>query len=213
MPRLSGSFSITGKPVEQRDITLNSPASERSQHWLQQVRRVPTTNCNNRPPQAEVNLLVIHNISLPPGQFGGGYIEQLFTNCLDCDVHPDFDDLRDVQVSSHLLIDREGQVTQFVPFNLRAWHAGVSSFNGRDNCNDFSIGIELEGTDHSPYTERQYHILADVTSELMQSYRKITVDNIVGHSDIAPGRKTDPGPAFDWDYFRQLLAQVQPPTE
>lgn len=177
-----------------------------SKHWLAAVHRAPSTNCNQRPANTVISLLVLHNISLPPGQFGGPYIEQLFTNQLDCDACAAFDDLRGVRVSSHLLIDRNGRITQFVPFDLRAWHAGISTFNGRDNCNDFSIGIELEGVDDSPYTDRQYNALTAVSSELMRRFSAITIDNIVGHSDIAPGRKTDPGPAFDWHRFRgQLL--------
>jgi AmpD protein len=152
-----------------------------------------------------IDLLVIHNISLPAGQFGSGCIDQLFTNCLDCNAHPSFADLRGVEVSSHLLIDRQGELTQYVPFDQRAWHAGESCFNGRSGCNDFSIGIELEGTDYCPYTEQQYQSLARVVRQLMQNYPAITAANIVGHSDIAPGRKTDPGPAFDWSYFHQYL--------
>jgi AmpD protein len=179
-------------------------------HWLAQARHVPSSNCNQRPdavlsPVESINLLVVHNISLPVGQFGGAYIEQLFTNCLDCDADTRFDDLRGLEVSSHLLIDREGEITQFVPFNLRAWHAGESEFMGRKNCNDFSIGIELEGDDNTPYTEAQYQTLVNAVRQLQACYPAISPDRIVGHSDIAPGRKTDPGDAFDWAYFRQLL--------
>ena len=176
------------------------------EHWLQGARRLASPNCNARPADCAIELLVIHNISLPPGEFGGGYIEQLFGNCLDCRAHPAFADLQGLEVSSHLLIDREGLLTQFVPFDRRAWHAGVSNYSGRDNCNDFSIGIELEGTDNSPYTERQYQSLAQVSAQLLACYPGLGPDRIVGHSDIAPGRKTDPGPAFDWDYYRALLA-------
>ncbi|MBL4828208.1 MAG: 1,6-anhydro-N-acetylmuramyl-L-alanine amidase AmpD [Spongiibacteraceae bacterium] len=179
-------------------------------HWLPQVRRVPSENYNQRPRSTQVSLLVIHNISLPAGEFGGNYIEQLFTNCLDCEAHPQFDDLRELQVSSHLLIDRLGQITQFVAFDQRAWHAGVSIFKGRENCNDFSIGIELEGVDDSSYTEQQYCALVKVSKGLMVHYPAITLDNIVGHCDIAPGRKTDPGPAFDWGHFQQLLSRTTP---
>ena len=177
-----------------------------SAHYrLPGTRYVPSPNCNPRPAQVVIDLLVIHNISLPAGQFGGDCIEQLFTNCLDCHAHPDFEDLHGLEVSSHLLINRQGDVTQFVPFNLRAWHAGESQFGDRSGCNDFSIGIELEGTDDCPYTEQQYRALVTVTRQLMQWYPAITVDNIVGHSDIAPGRKTDPGPAFDWDFYLKQL--------
>ena len=177
-------------------------------HWLVNARRVPTTNFNSRPADTDIDLLVIHNISLPAGEFGGGYIEQLFTNCLDCQQHPGFAGLENLEVSSHLLIDRGGIATQFVAFDQRAWHAGVSSFCGRLNCNDFSIGIELEGCDDYPYTPQQYKTLVDVTGHLLASYPSLHTENIVGHSDIAPDRKTDPGPAFDWDYFRaQLLSR------
>jgi N-acetyl-anhydromuramoyl-L-alanine amidase len=185
--------------------TLNPPSEQDSRYWLPRVRRVLTVNCNQRPVDTDICLLVIHNISLPPGKYGGHYIEQLFTNCLDCDALPEFDDLRDVEVSSHLLIDRTGLITQFVPFNQRAWHAGVSLFKGKSNCNDFSIGLELEGVDESPYTDQQYLALVNAAAEIIKRYPAITVDNIVGHSDIAPERKTDPGCAFDWDRFREML--------
>lgn len=177
-----------------------------SGHWLNSAHRIPSPNCNERPLNTEVSLLVIHNISLPPGQFGGDFIAHLFTNCLDCKAHPAFEDLLGMEVSSHLVIDREGQLTQFVPFDHRAWHAGPSSFEGKENCNDFSIGIELEGTDESSYTDIQYQQLVSVCQQLMVDYPGITPDRIVGHSDIAPGRKTDPGDAFDWAYFRGQLA-------
>jgi len=167
-------------------------------HWLPDAHRVISSNCNERPAQTDISLLVIHNISLPAGEFGGPYIEQLFTNCLDCSCHDSFTDLENLEVSSHLLIDRKGDITQFVPFNRRAWHAGQSSFKGEDNCNDFSIGIELEGTDELPYEAAQYDTLVRVCRQIMGFYPLITRDRIVGHCDIAPERKTDPGPAFDW---------------
>ncbi len=174
-------------------------------HWLDAAQRIPSPNCNPRPAGIDISLLVIHNISLPAGEFGGDGIEQLFTNCLDCSAHPTFEALRGVEVSSHLLINRRGEISQFVAFNQRAWHAGESTFAGRSACNDFSIGIELEGTDNCLYTERQYQVLSVVTQQLMVDYPKITLDNIVGHSDIAPGRKTDPGSAFDWGYYLGCL--------
>lgn len=173
--------------------------------WLDQAKRVVSPNMDVRTDINDISLLVIHNISLPPEQFGGPYISQLFSNCLDPDEHAYFQDIYQLKVSSHLLIDRKGQITQFVPFDRRAWHAGVSKFAGREGCNDFSIGIELEGADHIPFTEEQYKELAAVTRQIIASYPKIKVDRIVGHSDIAPGRKTDPGPAFDWQKYRQLL--------
>lgn len=175
-------------------------------HWLVRARRIESPNANARPPGAVPELIVIHNISLPSGCFGSGHIEALFTNCLDCHCHPDFADLEGLTVSSHLLIDRDGAVTQFVPFDRRAWHAGASCYRGRENCNDFSIGIELEGTDETPYTERQYNQLVTVVRQLLDHYPTLSERDIAGHSDIAPGRKTDPGAAFDWDYFRRHLA-------
>lgn len=151
-------------------------------------------------------MVVIHNISLPPGQFGTGCIEAFFTNCLDHESHPFFDEIRDVRVSAHLLIERSGEIVQFVAFDQRAWHAGLSCFEGRDNCNDFSIGIELEGADEVPYSDAQYAKLCHVLKLLMAEYPDIESQRIVGHSDIAPGRKTDPGPAFDWPRLRAMLA-------
>jgi AmpD protein len=152
-----------------------------------------------------VSLLVIHNISLPPGQFGTGCVQRFFCNRLDSAEHPYFATIADLQVSSHLLIERTGEVTQFVPFSARAWHAGNSCFAGVENCNDFSIGIELEGTDEQPYTDAQYSHLAEVTHLLLSHYPALRPERIVGHADIAPGRKTDPGPAFDWPRYRALL--------
>tara|TARA_R110001592_G_scaffold363352_3_gene684925 strand:+ start:597 stop:1142 length:546 start_codon:yes stop_codon:yes gene_type:complete len=176
-----------------------------AQGWLFNACRVPSPNFNHRPDSAEISLLVIHNISLPPKQFGGSYICDFFTNCLDAHSHPYFEEIADLRVSSHLLIDREGSITQFVAFDDRAWHAGQSCFEGVDNCNDCAIGIELEGADDIPYTDEQYQTLVDVTQILMAHYPTITRQRIVGHSDIAAGRKTDPGPAFDWHrYFLAL---------
>ena len=162
-------------------------------------------NHDERPTNTDIDLLVIHAISLPPEQFGGGYIEQLFTNCLAVEDHDYFAEIEQLRVSAHLLIDRAGHLTQFVPLNKRAWHAGESQFCGREVCNDFSLGIELEGSDHQPFTEQQYEQLARVTQLIQQQWPHITPAQIVGHSDIAPGRKTDPGPQFDWDrYFRAI---------
>lgn len=166
---------------------------------------LPSPHCDDRPLGAVIDLLVIHNISLPPGIFGGSYIDDLFMGCLDPAAHPYFATIASLRVSSHLLIRRDGAITQYVPFTKRAWHAGQSQFQDRMNCNDFSIGIELEGADDIPYEEQQYQQLGVVTTLLLQAYPDITRDRIVGHSDIAPGRKTDPGPAFDWDFFRASL--------
>lgn len=176
-----------------------------AQGWLTTANRLSSPNTDTRPNPVDISLLVVHNISLPPEQFGGPYIGQLFCNCLNPDEHPYFADVAQLKVSSHLLIDRLGKIVQFVPFHQRAWHAGVSEFEGRENCNDFSIGIEMEGADHIAYTDRQYLVLAEVTKALCVEYPLITAQRIVGHSDIAPGRKTDPGPAFDWQRFRHML--------
>lgn len=169
--------------------------------WLTPVRRVPSPNHGARPAGSEISLLVIHNISLPPGCFGGPHIERFFCNQLDSGEHPSFAEIKTLEVSAHLLIDRRGQLTQFVPFSRRAWHAGVSSFAGRGDCNDYSIGIELEGTDDVVYTDVQYRVLAQVTQTLLAAYPGLTKDRIVGHCDIAPGRKTDPGGSFDWPRY------------
>ncbi len=176
--------------------------------WLTGVRHCPSPNQDSRPPGTPVDLLVIHNISLPPGQFGTGLVEALFCNTLDCSLDASLAGLESLRVSAHLLIQRGGDVLQFVSFDRRAWHAGVSRFLGREACNDFSIGIELEGTDHTPYTPLQYRRLAEVSGLLRQRYPGITRQRIAGHADIAPGRKTDPGPAFDWALYRELMADA-----
>ena len=175
------------------------------QGWLSVATVVASPNTDLRPDEADISLLVIHNISLPPGQFGGCHVAELFTNTLDPTSHPYFTEIADLKVSAHLLIDRQGAVTQFVPFHRRAWHAGVSHFDGRSACNDYSIGIELEGTDTEPYADQQYACLGQVTQCLMAEYPALTAKRIRGHSDIAPSRKTDPGPAFDWQRFTGLL--------
>ena len=172
---------------------------------LSNARHVPSPNCNDRPLGVVVDLLVVHNISLPPGEFGHPYIDDFFTNKLDPSLHPYFTEIALLTVSSHCLIRRSGEIVQYVPFHKRAWHAGVSRFQDREDCNDFSIGIELEGTDHIPYTNEQYQVLAQVIEVLQNSYPLITQDRIVGHQTIAPTRKTDPGPAFDWSRLSALL--------
>jgi len=178
---------------------------EIKEHLLVSARQLPSPNLSERPEGKEISLLVIHNISLPPGEFGGRFIDDLFCNCLDYSAHPFFEGLKELRVSSHLLIDRSGGLTQYVPFNFRAYHAGESLFDGRDQCNDFSIGIELEGCDDRPFTDQQYEVLAKTTLILMEAYPGITPARIIGHSDIAPGRKTDPGPCFDWSRYRSML--------
>ncbi|MEM9256844.1 MAG: 1,6-anhydro-N-acetylmuramyl-L-alanine amidase AmpD [Pseudomonadota bacterium] len=172
---------------------------------LDAARWVPSDNQEDRPVGCVPELLVIHNIALPPGEYGGPFIEQLFTNSLNWDAHDYFKTIRGLKVSSHLLIRRDGELVQFVSFDQRAWHAGVSQYCGRDNCNDFSIGIELEGSDDVPYEQAQYRALGNAITVLLQHYPGLDVERIVGHSDIAPGRKTDPGPAFDWLLLRSLL--------
>ncbi|MCJ7556160.1 MAG: 1,6-anhydro-N-acetylmuramyl-L-alanine amidase AmpD [Gammaproteobacteria bacterium] len=169
---------------------------------IEGVRLVASPNCDQRPHGVSPELLVIHGISLPPGEFGGPWIDRLFTNSLPPDVHPYFAEVADLRVSSHLLIRRQGELVQYVSFNQRAWHAGQSCFEGRDCCNDFSIGIELEGSDALAYTETQYEKLNALVATLLSTYPSLSADRIVGHSDIAPGRKTDPGVAFDWQRLR-----------
>lgn len=175
--------------------------------WLTESKHVPSPHHDERPDADVPSLLVIHNISLPPGEFGGPFIDALFTGTLDASAHPYFADIAQLRVSAHCLIRRDGQIVQYVPFDKRAWHAGVSQYQGRERCNDFSIGIELEGTDTLPYTEAQYRQLAAVTALLIAHYPAIA-QHIAGHSDIAPGRKTDPGSAFDWHAFRQHVTQL-----
>ena len=172
------------------------------------ARWTPSPNFGPRPDGAGISLLVVHNISLPPGQFGGREIEDFFCNQLDHSAHPYFKTIEGVQVSAHLLIRRDGALVQFVSLLDRAWHAGRSCFEGQEECNDFSIGIELEGTDDQPYTPLQYQKLAEVSRALINAYPAMSAERITGHQHIAPGRKTDPGEAFDWMYFRDMVAQV-----
>lgn len=178
-------------------------------HWLLDARRQPSPNCDERPVVDDISLLVIHNISLPPGEFGGPHIDELFCNSLAPDAHPYFAGICHLRVSAHVLIRRDGSLVQYVPFHRRAWHAGQSSFAGRPQCNDFSIGIELEGCDDLPFADAQYAALTRVTTALMTRYPGLDPGRITGHSDIAPGRKTDPGPCFDWSrYLAELRANT-----
>jgi AmpD protein len=170
---------------------------------LSGVAHIASPNHDARPMRTPISLLVIHNISLPPDEFGGSGIGELFTNSLDCTTHPYYERLKGVKVSSHFLVRRDGSIIQFVPCRRRAWHAGISEWQGRMRCNDFSIGIELEGSDFVPFESTQYQSLAKLTRLLKRTY---SIRDIVGHSDIAPGRKTDPGPFFDWDRY---LSQVK----
>jgi AmpD protein len=169
------------------------------------ARQVESPNCDDRPPATVVDLVVVHGISLPPGEFGGPWIDALFTNTLPADADPFFAGISGLRVSSHALIRRDGEIVQYVPFHRRAWHAGQSQWQGRSGCNDFSIGIELEGTDASAYESIQYVRLARLISALIGACPGLSVESVVGHSDVAPGRKTDPGPAFDWPLLRALL--------
>ncbi len=179
---------------------------DKEQSWILEARRCPSPNCDARPDGCGIDLVVVHGISLPPGEFGNQHVEAFFCNRLNPDVHPYFAEICHLTVSAHLFIRRDGELIQFVPLSQRAWHAGESQFCGRSRCNDFSIGIELEGTDDAPYTEAQYRRLIAVLKLLMRTWPGITPDRITGHSDIAPGRKTDPGPAFDWARVRSALA-------
>jgi AmpD protein len=168
--------------------------------------QIASPNYDARPPGVEADLIVVHGISLPPGEFGGPWIDRLFTNTLPAEVHPYFAEVDSLRVSSHVVVKRDGAVTQYVKFTERAWHAGISIYRGREACNDFSVGVELEGTDTLPYEAAQYAALAEVVAALCTAYPRLSPDRLVGHSDIAPGRKTDPGPAFDWPRARRLIA-------
>lgn len=175
-------------------------------HRLAAARQLPSPNHDERPDPADISLLVIHAISLPPDQFGGPWISDLFLNRLDPDAHPYFATIHTRRVSAHLCIFRDGAITQYVPFDRRAWHAGESFYEGRTRCNDFSIGIELEGCDTQPFTDAQYAALTAATRAILARYPRIGPAHITGHSDIAPARKTDPGPCFDWARYRAGLA-------
>ncbi|MDF2691516.1 MAG: N-acetylmuramyl-L-alanine amidase, negative regulator of AmpC, AmpD [Gammaproteobacteria bacterium] len=182
-------------------LTLNAKG------WVEGLRHCPSPFYNERPANALINLLVIHNISLPPGEFGGHEIEDFFQGKLEHSKHPYFESIKELKVSAHFVIKRSGEIVQFVSVFDRAWHAGKSSFQGKENCNDYSIGIELEGTDDIAFSEQQYQALAKLSHLIMQNFPGITLHRIAGHSDIAPGRKTDPGPCFDWDYYREMMSE------
>jgi AmpD protein len=169
------------------------------------VRQVESPNCDERPAGRVPELVVVHGISLPPGEYGGPWIDALFTNTLPPAAHPYFETVADLRVSSHALVRRDGSVVQYVPFHRRAWHAGASRWRDRERCNDFSIGIELEGTDATAYERAQYSALARIVAALCRAYATLSPDRVVGHSDVAPGRKTDPGIAFDWPLLRTLI--------
>lgn len=193
------------------DSIFRGEQMEIQEGWLTAARHVISPHCDIRPADTVPRLLVIHNISLPPGQFGGPYIDQLFQGKLDPGAHPFFAEIRALRVSAHCLIRRTGEIVQYVPFHKRAWHAGLSCYQGTEKCNDFSVGIELEGTDTQAFTDEQYQVLAQVTQTLLSDYPQMK-GHITGHSDIAPGRKTDPGPYFDWNRYRKSLAQTDTPV-
>lgn len=176
---------------------------------LLRARQVNSSNMDERPVGVQPDLIIVHGISLPPGEYGGPWIDQLFTNQLPADSHPYFKQIEGLKVSTHVLICRDGELVQYVPFQRRAWHAGASNYNGRERCNDFSIGIELEGTDDTPYEAVQYMQLAKVILSLCKHYPSLSIDHVVGHSDVAPGRKTDPGESFDWERLRALIKAWQ----
>ncbi len=179
--------------------------------WIVGVRRVASPNFDERPAETPLGLIVVHGISLPPGEFGSGWIDRLFCNDLPASAHPYFATIQGLTVSAHVLIARDGAPTQYVAFDRRAWHAGRSEYCGRSACNDFSVGIELEGSDDVPYEDSQYVTLAQLILALRRAYPSLANADVVGHSDIAPGRKTDPGPAFDWDKLERALALAAPP--
>lgn len=172
---------------------------------IDDIDYIASPNADARPPDADIRLIVIHSISLPPGEYGGHWIDKLFTNQLAASEHPYFEEIHHLKVSAHALIQRDGTIKQFVPFDQRAWHAGQSCYQGEEACNDFSIGIELEGTDVSGFEDTQYKKLAELILTLEKTYPAISREQLVGHSDIAPGRKTDPGSGFDWAKLKQLL--------
>lgn len=174
-------------------------------HLLKDIKFLKSPNFNNRPEEKNISLIVVHSISLPPKEYGGNYVESFFLNKLCISDHEYFKRIKDLKVSPHLYIKRDGGLIQFVPFNKRAWHAGVSSFLGRENCNDYSIGIELEGSDDSKFEDQQYHSLLTLIRLLIKTYPNLTKEKLVGHSDISPGRKTDPGPMFEWRKLKDNL--------
>lgn len=173
---------------------------------IKEARQQPSPNYDLRQNESDISLIVIHGISLPPGKFGQNYIDQLFCNQINPNDHPYFKEISGLKVSSHLLVRRDGEIVQYVPLQKRAWHAGVSTYKGQDNCNDFSVGIELEGDDETPYMDIQYQILSKLINSLIKEFPNLNKNTIAGHGDIAPGRKTDPGEAFDWQRLNALIS-------
>lgn len=196
-------FPERGRSSKLYAMTASNDSGLDTAGWLPGAEPIPSPNCDARPEGSSIELVVLHNISLPPGVFDGDAVIELFTNRLDWDAHPYYQGIRGLQVSAHFLIRRDGRLIQFVPCTQRAWHAGVSSWEGRERCNDFSIGVELEGTDELPFTDAQYATLLPLLEALKRAY---PIRAVVGHSDIAPGRKTDPGPLFAWRRLDESLA-------
>ncbi len=193
--RSSGAPGAVAKPAPRR-LGIDAPG------FANLAKQVPSPNCDDRPDNCTISLIIVHGISLPPGEFGGDAIPRLFTNRIDASVHPYYATIADLRVSAHFLIRRDGALLQFVACAKRAWHAGTSSWRGRGRCNDYAVGIELEGTDTLPYAATQYAMLSRLVRALRRRY---PIEDVVGHSDVAPGRKTDPGPAFDWERLGRLL--------
>jgi len=205
---VAGEFRVRqDAPVSPRtaDVRTESLRIDPATQLLVGCRQVLSPHFDERPPGVLPELIVVHGISLPPGEFGGPWIDRLFTGTLPAEAHPEFRERAALKVSAHALIRRDGAIVQYVPFTARAWHAGKSEYRGRSACNNFSIGIELEGTDDTPYSDAQYRSLAALVTALLNAHPSLAAERIVGHSDIAPGRKTDPGPSFDWPRLRALL--------
>jgi AmpD protein len=206
--RIVSTLTILDRPKSEQAYRPPETSVDPRTGWMQPARQVVSPNRDERPGGALPELILVHGISLPPDEYGGPWIDRLFTNTLPPnapEVHPFFATVMALEVSSHLLIRRNGEYVQYVPFHLRAWHAGQSSYCGRERCNDFSIGIELEGSDELPYEPAQYRALSTAVHALCRAYPSLSPERIAGHSDVAPGRKTDPGPAFDWPRLRALL--------
>jgi AmpD protein len=204
---MNARLTIAMQPTYKACTIQNMMVCDRQTGIVQGARQVCSPNCDARPVAVEPELILLHGISLPPREFGGPWIEQLFTNRLSADAHPYFAQLNELRVSAHFLIRRDGELVQYVPTTKRAWHAGDSCFDGRDACNDYSIGIELEGADDVAYEDAQYAALAELVAALRAAVPSLATGYLAGHCDVAPGRKTDPGPAFDWAQLQALLAK------
>ena len=204
-------YSVGPEHTQHEQSSINTRLDS-AKAWLVQSRHVESPNCDARPRGSDIDMIVVHGISLPPGEFGGPWIEALFSNQLDPALHPYFASVCELRVSAHVLVRRDGEVVQFVPFTKRAWHCGESSFENRTRCNDFSIGIELEGVDEVPYADVQYAVLAEICRLVMIAWPAITPARVVGHCHVAPGRKSDPGSAFEWARLAQMLGDASKST-